>query len=700
MFKVKFTILSLFVFVFIGLSTNAQKNVGGTPYSFTEEFQDQFTKEKTAVYNLAKPDVATALREDKESSTPSNRFALSVPVNLTMENSGSWLELDNGDRIWRLKIEAKDAKQIFCSMEDFYLPDEALLYVYDENREQIRGAFSSFNNRDSKTFIFSMLDGSEMTLEYYEPKQVKGEGSFSITKVYYGYKAAAADPAEEDASCQYENVNCAHPEDTDWYWASSTNHWKKSVARVIIITPDGAKTCSGSLINNTAADETPYFLTADHCICESTVANFNNYIFEFNYEEHCSGTLKPVVSVIGCDLKATSPSSDGALLELSSLPNVSILMIMGWDRSANNHPESSSVHHPGLSPLKKVSIDNDPTTINPYAFNGPCGELLCSGCFFDTQFEVGAVSAGSSGAPLINANKRIIGQLLGTTETTEQSCNIIFGRLNKSWSAFTSFLCPSGTCPITLDEKTANSVGSSCRVSSLKETDQITLGQISKFIVNDLDQNFIEAQDAFITYEKEIMDLLESKSNKKINYLYNKVKKEGYKLLMKSFAFKKSVVVTNDQYLLLDELLEEMKKATYIPNLKVALADVQKHLPAIEGKELKDALIAFDKSDSPIALKNGNSEYDFSEVKLLNSLSNISTLAFQSAYGEGELTAKLYDSNGKEVLQLINCEKSLDGNYQYDIDKTNLSNGIYIIKVMYETENVSYQETLKLPVLK
>ena len=184
----KFAILSLFVFLFINENINAQKNLGGTPYSFTDEFQKQYTNALVDTYHVVKPDIAKAVKEDIESGDLRYRFALSIPVNLTMGNSGNWIELDNGDCIWRLKILAKDAKKIFCSMKDFYLPDEALLYIYDESHEQIRGAFSSINNRDSKTFIFSTMKGNEMTLEYYEPKQVRGEGKFNITEIYYGYR--------------------------------------------------------------------------------------------------------------------------------------------------------------------------------------------------------------------------------------------------------------------------------------------------------------------------------------------------------------------------------------------------------------------------------------------------------------------------------------------------------------------------------
>ena len=61
---------------------------------------------------------------------------------------------------------------------------------------------------------------------------------------------------------------------------------KKAVA---LIVNGGFAACTGSLINNTANDGTPYFLTANHCL-----GNPNTWTYYFNHESStCSGSTGP-----------------------------------------------------------------------------------------------------------------------------------------------------------------------------------------------------------------------------------------------------------------------------------------------------------------------------------------------------------------------------------------------------------------------
>ena len=53
-----------------------------------------------------------------------------------------------------------------------------------------------------------------------------------------------------------------------------------SVCKIIV---DGTELCSGTMMNNTANDGKPYFLTAAHCITKQS-ANDQTVIFYFNYQ--------------------------------------------------------------------------------------------------------------------------------------------------------------------------------------------------------------------------------------------------------------------------------------------------------------------------------------------------------------------------------------------------------------------------------
>ena len=79
----------------------------------------------------------------------------------------------------------------------------------------------------------------------------------------------------------------------------------------------GFAACTGSLVNNTANDGTPYFLTANHCL-----GNPNTWTYYFNHESStCSGSTGPTNnSISGGTLLVANGGADVALIELSSTP--------------------------------------------------------------------------------------------------------------------------------------------------------------------------------------------------------------------------------------------------------------------------------------------------------------------------------------------------------------------------------------------
>lgn len=249
-------------------------------------------------------------------------------------------------------------------------------------------------------------------------------------------------------------------------------------------------------------------------------------------------------------------------------------------------------------------------------------------------------------------------------------------------------VCIDSTCPCE-----ATGCGSTC--NRLSSTDLLALRGLSNLINTELDNNFIKGQKAFITHQKEIIDLLES--DRKVNRLFKDIKSAGYELLINSLVYNKEVIVDEKYYYLINEFLSSLKNATKSNDLKKSIEQAQMYLPVIQDKEVKEAIIAFDKA-TITASKMGENAGIISDVKLLNNLSNNTTLLFQSEKTEGDLTIGLYDVNRRLLTQIVDCETVTKGHYQYEIDKTNLSNGVYIIKVNYATENGVYQETLKLPV--
>lgn len=163
------------------------------------------------------------------------------------------------------------------------MPDGAKLHLYTEDKTQILGGFTSDNNRgkryDPAPFTTGLLFAESIIIELYEPKDREDLSIISIDKVVHGYNELSqmvdVNGYGDSGPCQV-NVNC--PEGQNW------QEEKKGIALILV---NGFRMCTGSLVNNTAEDLKPYFLTADHCI-GTLDANGNtdasHYSFYWNYE--------------------------------------------------------------------------------------------------------------------------------------------------------------------------------------------------------------------------------------------------------------------------------------------------------------------------------------------------------------------------------------------------------------------------------
>ena len=189
--------------------------------------------------------------------------------------------------------------------------------------------------------------------------------------------------------------------------------------------------CTGALVNNTAQDLEPYFLTANHCL-----GGNNSWIFMFNYESpSCTNQNGPTnMTVSGSTLLANSSSSDFALLRLNENPPENYnVHYAGWDISGNTPNTPVGIHHPS-GDIKKISFD----------YNNASN----AGNYWDVnQWEDGTTEPGSSGSPLFDGNsQRIIGQLYGGTASCTSITYDTYGKTSVSWNlGMSQYLDPFNT---------------------------------------------------------------------------------------------------------------------------------------------------------------------------------------------------------------------------------------------------------------
>ncbi len=419
----------LFSALTLGISSTgvAQISHGGTPLSLSRagELPVPVAERMPPIdhASLAAQDAVN----DLDKSIP-YRFGYNHQVDLGIDNAGTWTTLYDGMRVWRLGIECPGAISINFEFHNYDIPDGASVFVLNEAGEHL-GAFTRANDHGDHVLGVQPLRGSRIVVEYQVPPGLP-LGSLRIGQVTHGYRDVFEHGRGlgDSGSCN-NNVIC--PEGDDW---------RDQIRSVAMIVVSGNGICTGTLINNCAADGTPYFLTANHCLPGNL--NVSTWVFRFNWESPVCGSNQngPTnQTVSGATLLANSAGTDVALLQLNSTPPPSYnVFYSGWDRSGTTPGNQTAIHHPA-GDIKKISFDVN--AAGQATFGG-------ASCWRIFNWEDGTTEPGSSGSGLWDQNKRLIGQLYGGQATCSNNVNDYYGRFDLSYGLLSQWL---GSCGNTMD---------------------------------------------------------------------------------------------------------------------------------------------------------------------------------------------------------------------------------------------------------
>ncbi len=422
----------LLIFCLIIFKSNAQISQGGIPKSFSLTNLSETFDTKV----LQKPDMKLIQKDDDETGKQGGlrKIGESISVDINLNNSGTWEELPNGDRIWRLKLVADDALALGVYYNHFWLPAGARLFLYNEDKTKIIGAFTEVDNPESGLFATELLPGSTTIMEYYEPSRTKGKSVISISEVSYVYRDYYFRNGQkafgDSQSCEV-NVNCSE--------GASWQDQKTGVARISIKIGTGYYWCSGTLLNNQRQDCTPYFLTADHCGEGASAADMNQWIFYFNYESATcpNPTAEPTSNTLtGCTLKANggtggSTGSDFYMIQLNQTPTAFNPYFNGWDRTNTASTSGFGIHHPS-GDIKKISTYTSALTTT--GWNGSGLQSHWQVFWAATANGQGVTEGGSSGSPIFNSAGLVVGDLTGGgSDCSNLTAPDDYGKLYYSW---------------------------------------------------------------------------------------------------------------------------------------------------------------------------------------------------------------------------------------------------------------------------
>jgi PKD repeat protein len=437
------------------------------------------------------PPSASLIQSIEQGSHPKSGgmyiIGVHTPISLNTENSGTWTQ-KNGYRFWQLKLRSSGAEGLALMYSRFRLPEGSGVYVYASDQSHKSAMYKPGDNPSGEHFSTEIIASDEIILEYWAPLSVSQLPVIELEALAYIFRSGAqfapknANENGSSAAC-HVNVNCA--EGNAW------QNQKRGVAKIYVVEGNFGGLCTGSLVNNSVQDCKNYFLTAQHCGSGATATNFNQWQFYFNFESgNCSNlTFNQANNVdnqvrVGCTKRSTSgdnssiTTSDFLLLEFNTaIPADYNVFYNGWDRNNTAATSGVSIHHPS-GDIKKIStyttsLQNSSWTSTPNTH----WRVFWSA----TQNGHSVTEPGSSGSPIFNQSKRIVGDLSGGSSF----CNAtnqpdLYGKFSYSWASagtgntrrLQPWLDPNSSGISTLDGKNAcgsNPPGGSCdTVSNFK----------------------------------------------------------------------------------------------------------------------------------------------------------------------------------------------------------------------------------------
>jgi hypothetical protein len=404
--------------------------------------------EAVQVIELAGPDYDQLEREDAILAAAGAPARIAVPntVSLFPETTGTWEHLDDGRMMWRLRVLSPGAAHLNIGFDRLALPSSAEMRIASFDGFDVTETITAETPLAEGQYWSPIIWGDEVIVEFevdatQRRELERGVSIVSINEGYRGLRDYRDGPFHTSGSC---NVDVA---------CSSGDAWSCEIPSVGVYTINGTWTCTGAMVNNTSEDETPYFLTAEHC--GVTPNNDQTVVVYWNYENSSCRTPGSAESAMvgdgpltdtstGAVLRAFDSNTDFALLELVSSPSESYgVSYAGWSRSASLPTVGAGIHHPNtaekrISTPASVQHDSDP---------------FYTDIFWEVVWVEGVTQPGSSGSPLFNGEHQIIGQLCcGNSYCNNPNEVDWYGKsFTSTWAKLSPYLDPTNTGQVMID---------------------------------------------------------------------------------------------------------------------------------------------------------------------------------------------------------------------------------------------------------
>lgn len=388
----------------------------------------------------------------------------------SMAGALNWVTLPDARRVAAVTLHSPSAQAVRLSVGVDALPEGATLRFYGTQGQglsehsydsiaQLRQTHlkNGVDAQHARQVFSGVLSGSQATLEIELPAGAdiaavrvsepvldhlysdiwgKSGGGFVL-------KNRAVDMPTNNSrigvaqSCHI-NIAC---EDGDYSGTDQSRAVAKYLFRYKSI--NNVNWCSGTLVNNTREDHTPYFLTAHHCVKNADVTSIATYWFFRSAT--CNPSTNPTTTkevTGGAALLYSSENNDTTLLRLNNPPPRGVLFSGLYTGPLNLGDTIRGVHHP-RGDLQKFSLGKyeafgsvvwlSDTKIRLRTFLSREHESN----YFAVKWTRGTTEQGSSGSGLLERHNNR-DYLVGVFTGGDADCNTphefeAYGRLSRAW---------------------------------------------------------------------------------------------------------------------------------------------------------------------------------------------------------------------------------------------------------------------------
>jgi hypothetical protein len=389
---------------------------------------------------LAAMDHAALLADDEASSSEYKVLRVGVGRIISVsQDEGQWHDFepagggDEGEEgeeereasLWVADVVSAGA--IGLRLHFPSLPPGGRLAVYAPTGERPSDVqiFEASADAEEGGFWSGSVLGEQARIEIYYPAGRPAEQSATVVdQIQHLYR----DPlAPEDGFSALAAASCHNDVTCHSTWANVA----KAVARITYVKDGSTFLCTGQLINPLNSDETPYFLTAHHCISTNSVAQTAEVFWRYQTST-CNGAPPPLPDVPKsrvATLLSTGSSADYTLLMVEgALP--SNLFWVGWTTSSiPDGTASTAIHHP-RGDYKRITFGSrsGPPTCGPSE-----GHKM--------SWTDGITEKGSSGSGIFrNSDQRLYGQLACGASACDNTAGDTYGSFASAHSNISTFL--------------------------------------------------------------------------------------------------------------------------------------------------------------------------------------------------------------------------------------------------------------------